>query len=122
MGTKHSLGKSFGFAFDGFKEAVASGRNFKIQLFFGLLAILFGFVFKITNVEWLFIILTTSLVLILELINTSLESIVDLISPEIHEKARIAKDVAAAAVLVASVTSIVIGLIIFLPKILVGVQ
>lgn len=122
MSTRHSIAKSFGFAFQGISEALANGRNFRIQIFLGLVAITFGIFYKISEIEWLFIALTTSFVLILELINTSLESIVDLVSPEIRSPAKIAKDVSAAAVLIASITSIVIGVIIFLPKILVGVQ
>lgn len=122
MGTRHSLGKSFGFAFEGILTAIRDGRNFKIQLFFGAMAILLAFILKVSVVEWIFIVLVASLVLILELLNTSLESIVDIVSPEIHDKAKIAKDVAAAAVLISSIVSIVIGAIIFLPKILVGVQ
>lgn len=122
MTTRHSIAKSFGFAFEGLKEAIINGRNFRIQLFFGVVASVLGYFLKITEIEWLMLILTISFVLILELVNTSLESIVDLVSPEIRDSAKIAKDVSAAAVLIASITSIVIGAIIFLPKILVGVQ
>ncbi|HET7098675.1 MAG TPA: diacylglycerol kinase family protein [Patescibacteria group bacterium] len=115
---KHSLAKSFKFAFEGLKVAILEGRNFRIQLFFAILAVILGVIYKISSADWLGIFLIVNLVLILELINTSLESIVDLVSPEIHDKAKIAKDVAAAAVLIASVTSILIGIFIFLPKIL----
>jgi diacylglycerol kinase len=58
------------------------------------------------------------LVLIMELINTTLENLVDIVSPRIQEKARVAKDVAAAGVLMSSILSVIIGLFIFLPKIL----
>jgi diacylglycerol kinase len=122
MSSKHSIAKSFSFAFEGMMKAFEDGRNFKIQLFFGIVTIVLGFIFKISKTDWLFVILTIAFVLILELINTSLESIVDIVSPGIHDKAKIAKDVAAAAVLISSIVSIIIGAIIFLPKILVGVQ
>jgi diacylglycerol kinase len=56
--------------------------------------------------------------LILELVNTSIEEMVDLVSPEIQEKAKVAKDVAAATVLVASIGSVIVGVLLFLPKIL----
>lgn len=117
MESKHSILKSFQFAFDGFRIAFIKGRNFKIQLGIFLFTIILGIIFRINLAEWLDIFLIAGIVLILELINTSLESITDLVSPEIHPKAKIAKDVAAAAVLVASVISILIGAFIFLPKI-----
>lgn len=118
MESRHSLFKSFKFASDGVKIAVLKGRNFRIQLLIGFIAIILGLVLRLSFAEWLDLFLIINLVLILELINTSIESVVDLVSPEIHEKAKIAKDVAAAAVLITSFTSIVIGAFIFLPKIL----
>lgn len=118
MESKHSLTKSFIFAFEGFKTAFIKGRNFRIQIWLFALAIIAGIIFKITESEWLDIFLIASLVLILELVNTSLESIVDLVSPETHPKAKIAKDVAAGAVLIASIISTIIGAFIFLPKLL----
>ncbi len=116
---KHPLTKSFKFAFDGIKVAVERGRNFRIQVGFAILAIILGFWLNISSDEWIDIFLIVNLVLILELINTSLESIVDMVSPEIHEKAKIAKDVAAAAVLISSFTSLAIGTVVFLPKIII---
>lgn len=77
-----------------------------------------GVILKISPSEWFDIILIIAFVLILELINTALESIVDIASPEIQEKAKIAKDVSAGAVLVASLAAASIGAIIFLPKML----
>ena len=118
MESRHSLFKSFQFAFDGVKIAVLKGKNFRVQLGVGILSIVLGLVLKLSSAEWLDLFLIINLVLILELINTSLEAVVDLVSPEIHEKAKIAKDVAAAAVLITSLTSVVIGAFIFLPKIL----
>lgn len=118
MESRHSIFKSFEFAFDGFKEAFTKGRNFRIQIGFLAIACVAGAIFGIDGAEWLDIFIIASLVLILELINTSLESITDIVSPEIHPKAKIAKDVAAAAVLIASFFSVIIGLFIFLPKFL----
>ncbi len=116
MESKHSLLKSFQFAFSGLKEAVTKGRNFRIQISLGLLAVFLGLIFKLSEFEWLDLVIIITLILILELINTSLEAVVDLVSPEIKEKAKIAKDVAAAAVLVTSIASIIIGAIVFIPK------
>jgi diacylglycerol kinase len=116
--SKHSLFKSFQFAFNGFKTAFLKGRNFRIQIFLGITAVILGLIYKINTFEWLSLILITASVLILELINTAIESIVNIVSPEIRDEARIAKDVSAAGVLIASIAAIFIGALLFLPKIL----
>ena len=107
MEHRHSLIKSFSFAINGLKGIILKERNFKIQLFVGVLAVILGFALKLNPAEWLNLVIIITLVLILELVNTSIEQIVDLISPEFQEKAKIAKDVAAATVLVASIGSII---------------
>jgi diacylglycerol kinase len=88
------------------------------HIFFGLLAVYLGFVLKISTTEWLFLVFAIGLVLITETINTSIEIDLDLTSPQPHPHARDSKDVAAAAVLLSVFTAIVVGAIIFLPKIL----
>lgn len=118
MDTRHSLIKSFGFAFEGIKTEFKKGRNFRIMIFMGFFALVLGVIFRIPSYEWFDLILVIASVLILELINTAVESIVDMISPEIQEKAKIAKDVSAAAVLVASIAAVLVGAFLFLPKIL----
>ena len=94
------------------------GRNFRIQAGLGLVALTLGLVLKLSSYEFVDLILIISLVLILELLNTAIESIVDLVSPEIRAEAKVAKDVSAAAVLIASIGSILIAAFIFLPKLL----
>jgi diacylglycerol kinase (ATP) len=79
-------------------------------------AILLGFIFKISHTEWIGVCI--ALVLSLELINTSIEKTIDLLHPDFNERAGEIKDMAAAAVLVAAIISVIIGLIIFIPKIL----
>jgi len=81
-----------------------------------VLAIALGIVLKLSSVEWAILTITIGLVLISEFINTSLEQIVDLVSPEKQEKAKIAKDVAAAGVLVSAIVAVLIGALLFLPK------
>jgi diacylglycerol kinase len=115
MENKHSLFKSFGFAFDGLKAAILRGRNFRIQIAIGIAACVLGTIVKLSFPEWLDLVIVITLVLILELVNTSIEALVDLISPEIQEKAKVAKDLAAATVLVASIGSLIIGMLLFLP-------
>lgn len=116
MHKNHPLAESIGYALEGIKFAVIEGRNFKIQLGFTVLVSILGYVLKINSNEWLSLILIITLVLILELINTAIETVVDMVSLKFHPLAKIAKDVTAGAVLVASVSSILIGIVIFLPK------
>ena len=118
MESKHSLLKNFGFAFMGLKTAFTKGRNFRIQVVIGLIAVLLGLILRLDNFEWLDLTLVIASVLILELMNTAIEAIVDMVSPEIQPKAKVAKDVAAAGVLVASIAAIFIGAFLFLSKIL----
>ena len=118
MENRHSLFKSFGFAFEGLRAAIIRGRNFRIQVIAGLTAFILGLILKLSATEWLDLVIIITLVLILELVNTSIEALVDLVSPEIQEKAKLAKDVAAATVLVASIGSVIIGVLLFLPKLL----
>lgn len=83
-----------------------------------VLVIISGFIFKISITEWIICIVLFGLVITAELINTAIETTVDIVMPEKNEKAKLAKDLAAGAVLVSAITSAIIGIIIFLPKIL----
>ena len=82
------------------------------------MVIVSGIVFKITTTEWLFVVLAIGIVLTAELLNTAIEMIVDFIAPDFHRKAGKIKDIAAGAVLMAALTSAIIGAIIFTPYIL----
>lgn len=109
--------KSFGYAFNGVVEVVRSQANMKIHLVGGVVAIFLGFVFQVKTCEWLAIIICCGLVFAAEAMNTALENVVDLVSPNYHELAGKAKDAAAASVLWVAATALVVGLLIFLPKI-----
>lgn len=93
-------------------------HNFWGHIFFGLLAMYLGFVLNISSIEWILLVLTIGLVLITEALNTAIEIDIDLTSPTFHPYARDTKDVAAAAVALSVIVACVVGLIIFLPKIL----
>lgn len=114
---------SYQYASTGVKYVARTQRNFTIQLTALSIMLMAGFYFKLSAVEWMLIILVSANVLVLEMINTALETVVDLVTLEYHDLAKIAKDVAAGAVLLMSFTSIILGAIIFLPKIftLIGV-
>ena len=108
---------SFKYAFSGVREAFQNEKNMKIHFLLMILVIVLGFVLNLSSIDWAILIITIGLVLISEFINTSLEQIVDIVSPEKQEKAKIAKDVAAASVLVSAIVSILVAVFLFLPKI-----
>ena len=112
------MAESIGYAFEGIAFAFREGRNFKIQIGFAILVSLLAYVLQVDFYEWSILILIFTIVLILELINTAIETVVDMVSLKFHPLAKIAKDVSAGAVLIASIGSVLIGVLIFLPKLL----
>lgn len=117
MHSDHSILQSFKFAYNGLKESFKAEPNLRIHFSLGTLAVILGFLLHISLDEWAILVTTITFVIVAELLNTVLENIVDMVSPEVQEKAKIAKDVSAAVVLIMATTSVVIGLIIFLPRI-----
>ncbi len=105
--------------FKGYGSAFKTEKNMKIHILIMLLVIIAGIIFKITINEWITCIILFAIVISSELINTAIEATVDIASPQINEKAKLAKDVAAGAVLVNAIASVIIGMIIFVPKIIV---
>ena len=103
---------------DGIKYAFVNERNLKIQLLIGIAVIIVGISLKLTYVEFGIIILTIGMVIFAELINTAIEIILDLYSQEYNENIKAAKDLASGAVLLTALVSVIIGLIIFMPKII----
>lgn len=110
--------KSFVYAGKGVKFFFKSQPNARIHAFAAVLAVGFGFLLKISDLEWVSIMMVIGAVLVTEAINTALEELVNFVSPEYNPKAGIIKDVAAGAVLLAATTALGVGLIIFLPKII----
>lgn len=115
---KEKFSKSLGHAIDGIDYTINHERNIKIEIFFAIIASILGFILKISLIEWLVIILAMGIVLSAELINTAIERTVDLVTKDYEELAKVAKDAAAGAVLVSSIFVAIIGIIIFLPKII----
>ena len=105
-------------AIQGIIQAMKTERNVKIHITIMILVIISGIVFKIAKQEWITCIILFGLVISLELVNSAIETTVDIAMPEINEKAKNAKDIAAGAVLVSSISSAIIGLTIFIPKII----
>lgn len=113
---KNPLYKSFGYAFEGIWTGFIKERNMKVHCFCMVCVIIAGFMFEISLVEWCVCFILFGLILSLELVNTAIEAVVDLVTEERKSLAKIAKDTAAGAVLVSAIMAIVIGLIIFVPK------
>ena len=109
--------KAFVYAFKGLKILISSEDSFKAQFFIGLFAVLLGFIFKISETEWMIQLLTIGLVLVAEALNTGIEKIADFIHPDYHKKIEVLKDIAAGAALIAAIIAVIIGCIIYIPRI-----
>lgn len=107
---------SFAFAVEGIIHSIKFERNIKIHLAVALAVIILGFLYNVSSFEWLLIILAIGGMLSFELMNTAVERVVDLVTGEEHPLAKQAKDIAAGAVFIYAVMSVVVGCIIFLPK------
>ena len=110
--------KSFFHALDGIIYALKYEHNMIIILLATLVVISLGFMFKINEIEWLICILIISMITATELINTAIEAAIDLETLKKHPLAKIAKDCASGATLILVITSVIIGIVIFVPKIL----
>ena len=108
--------KSFGYAFQGIWECIRDERNIRIHLTMTTLVIIGGIILHISLHEWIVCLILFGLVISLELVNTAVESVVDLVTDEKRPLAKKAKDTAAGAVLVSAIFAAIIGLIIFVPK------
>ena len=103
---------------NGFKFININEDNFKREIFLGIIALLISYILKISKLEFIIIIIMIGLVLTCEVINTAIERLVDLVSPSYNKLAGEVKDIMAFAVLLMCIISLVIGAIIFIPKII----
>ena len=110
--------KSFSFAFKCAIKLITTEHSVIVQSILGLLLVVAGIYFNISREEWMIQILATGLVISVEGLNTAAEKISDFIHPEYHEKIGFIKDIAAGAVLFAALTAIIVGLFIYVPKIM----
>ncbi|MBP3444353.1 MAG: diacylglycerol kinase family protein [Bacilli bacterium] len=112
------LRKSFGYAFKGIDDVIEHEPNMKIHVVVAILVVIMAFILKVSIIEWIILVLLIGAVLAAETINTTIENLVDMYTKEYDEKAKIVKDTAAGTVLILAITSAIIGLIIFIPKII----
>ncbi len=110
--------RSFSFAGQGVWHVVRTQRNMRVHLLAGSAAIVAGLVLRITAVDWACVLTAIGLVLATETLNTVVEALTDLCTDEYHPLAKIAKDAAAGAVLISSVTALGVGIAVFLPRLL----
>jgi diacylglycerol kinase (ATP) len=110
---------SFKYAWAGVRYAFVTQRNFRIHVFLGVLAVSLGIFLRVAAASMGIVTLTCALVMVLELLNTALESVVDLtVGQSYHELAKIAKDCAAGAVLIAALAALLVASYILMPPLL----
>ena len=110
--------RSFGYAFAGVGYGLRTQANFRIQVLIASGVILAGVVFKLSTTEWAILVVTMMIVLSAELLNTAIEAVVDRVGNETHPLSKIAKDAGAGAVLIGAVGAIIVGVLIFGPRLL----
>ena len=112
------LKKSFGYALKGIDDVVSNELNMKIHVSVVILVVIMAFLLKVSLMEWIILVLLIGAVLAAETINTTIENLVDMYTKEYNEKAKVVKDTAAGTVLILAITAAIIGLMIFIPKII----
>ena len=112
------LVRSFKYAFNGLKILVREEQNYVVHLTTTAVVVMLGFYYKISASEWTVLLLAIQVVLTLETVNTAIENLADFVSTERNDKIMRIKDLAAAGVLISAVTAMIIGMIVFGPKIL----
>ncbi len=106
--------KSFHFALRGLKFCILNERNMRIHLAVLAVIFYFAFLFGLTQNEWILLIITSALVIVCEALNTAIEALVNLSTSSYDNVARVAKDVAAGAVLLTAIMAVVVGCILFI--------
>lgn len=108
---------SFKYAIQGIFSSFKNERNMKIHIFIMFLVIISGIILKINKYEWIICVLCFAIVISGELFNTAIETVVDMVMPYKNDKAKIAKDISAGAVLTLAIGAAIVGVIIFVTKI-----
>ena len=111
--------KGVSYALKGILILATTEDSIKAQFFIGLFAVVLGFLFNISSIECMIQLTVTGLVLVADALNTAVEKIADFIHPEYHSKIGTIKDVAAGAAGFAAIISLIVGSIIYVPKIIV---
>lgn len=110
--------KSFTYAFNGLRILLLEEHNSRIHLTAAICVVAAGILFHISPLEWVAVIFAIGMVFSGEIFNSAIEDLADVVCPERDERIKKVKDLSAAAVLVSAITALVIGLIIFIPKLM----
>ncbi len=110
--------RSFRYALRGIWYAFRHEHNLQVEVVFAVLVFLLAFLFRLSPTEKAILFITVSIVLALELLNTAVERLVDMTKPRVHPYAKVVKDITAGAVLLSALFSVLVGLILFLPRVI----
>lgn len=110
--------RSFKFAFNGIKLLITKEHNAWIHCFAAVCVVIAGFILRLSATEWIAVVFAIGTVLAAEAVNSSIEALADLVSPGYNEAIKRTKDLAAGAVLILAIAAAIVGLIIFVPKIM----
>jgi undecaprenol kinase len=113
---KYRYVETFKFALEGIQTAFIQEKNIRFHTYFSVLVILLASTLSLTLVEWILILIAMGGMFVLEMVNSAIERVVDLVTSDYHPLAKQAKDIAAGAVLIYAILSVIIGILIFLPK------
>ena len=109
--------KSIGYAFKGAYLLITTEASIKVQFLIAVLMTIAGFYYELSPIEWVIQIITIALIMALEGLNTAIEEIADFVHPEHHKKIGLIKDLAAGAVFIFAFAAVIVGGIIYIPKI-----
>lgn len=110
--------QSFSYAFKGITNLLKSEPNARIHFVAAICAVILGILFKISTFEWVSVVIVIGLVFLSELLNTAIEKLADMVDPEWNIKIGQIKDLSAGAVLVSAIISLIVGGLIFIPKVI----
>ncbi|HSD84618.1 MAG TPA: diacylglycerol kinase family protein [Anaerolineae bacterium] len=110
--------RSFGYAFAGLGHGLHTQVNLRIHVAITIGVVAAGLLLQISTVEWAILVVTIMIVMAAELFNTALEALIDRVGPEYHPLSKVAKDTAAGAVLIGAIGAVIVGLLIFGPRLL----
>lgn len=116
--TRDTLIEKINYAIEGIIYAARTQKNLRFHLLAAALVLVASAILPITKIDLLFIVVIISFVLVAELLNTAIEEMINMISPDINAQAKIIKDIAAGAVLIAAIGAIALGSMIFIPHLL----
>lgn len=111
-----SLLKSFTHAFNGLRQMVFAERNFTIHIIAAFVAVAFCVLLQVNDIEFLIVVVCIASVISAEIFNSAVEKLCDFVHPEEHGQIKVIKDIAAAAVLMVALASFIVGIVIFVPK------